>query len=231
MKVWRTFAAALLAMMPACAIAHLFHTGAEPPVTQLSRDYVVIRILLKDPRDYFEQIRGVYDGTIKVPAPVRSRAWLAKRPEHVMVFRGAEQRAWTSGTLRREVERIDRTRGLSLGLPIDRALAQRDRDAVESAFRDMFTVLVSELLGGIAERSEDTSTAHRLYQRAQRYYSEALEAYLVLHAPAASSLAGLALEGMGRSLGNTKTGAPPAPEAFERHRRRFMRAVMGGSSE
>ena len=227
----RAAAAVLLCIASSCALAHLFHSTTEAPLTQLSRDYFVIRVLLSDPRDHFEQIRGVYDGTIRVAPPVRSRAWLARRPEHIMVFRGADQRAASSGTLRRYVERVDRMRGRSVGTEIERSLAVRDREGLERGFREFFAVLVGELLSAIAQRPDDTAAAHRLYQHARRYYTDGLEAHLVLNAPAASSLAGAALDGMARALGNTKTGAPAAPEAFERQRRRFMRAVTERASE
>jgi hypothetical protein len=231
MIVGRAAAAALLCIAPTFALAHLFHSTTEPPLTQLSRDYAVIRVLLIDSRDLFEQIRGVYDGTIRVASPVRSRAWLARRPEHIMVFRGALQRAWSSGTLRRYVQRVDKMRGSSLGSEIERSLAARDREGIERGFREFFTVLVDDLLSTVADRADDTLAADRLYQHARRYYSDALEAHLALNAPAASSLAGAALNGMARALGNTKSGAPAAPEAFEKQRRRFMRAVTAHASE
>jgi hypothetical protein len=62
------------ALDPAFCSPSSLHTTAEPPATQLTRDYGAIRILLKDPGDYFSQIRQVMRANCMfLPPPALNR--------------------------------------------------------------------------------------------------------------------------------------------------------------
>src|SRR3954468_1265752 len=60
-----------------CSPASL-HTTVELPETQLTRDFMAIRILLKDPADNFDVIRMLYEGELQAPDLRLPAAWLSK---------------------------------------------------------------------------------------------------------------------------------------------------------
>jgi hypothetical protein len=76
------------------------HTTAEPPETQLPRDYGAIRILLKDPGNYFNQIRRVYVGELHVSPGTRGQPPVLKRAERAKLLKAEYQRNLWSGSLR-----------------------------------------------------------------------------------------------------------------------------------
>ena len=58
-----------------------------------------------------------------------------------------------------------------------------------------------------------------------RYYSVNLEGHLNTSRPLAATTARAALDAMARAFGDPETGAPPAPEGFDRQRRRLLRVL------
>jgi len=201
------------------------HTMVEPPETQLTRDFAAVRVLLKDPGDHFAQVRQVYEGAVHVPKAGRPRVWLAKKSERAAVFKADYQRQPWSGSLQQEADRIDAERGSVLAARIEAGLAAHDRDAVEAAFRQMFAVLLEELLVSIRERLGESVAVGRAFQHVRRYYGVGLEGYLTIQAPAAARSASTALDAMGRALDGLRTAAPLSRERFERERRMFVRTV------
>ncbi len=216
-----------LALAAGEAGAHLFHKSWEPPQTQLTRDTRTIQLLLDDPAERFELAREVYEGRTRVRLkPGGFRRWLVRPNEPGMVFKADYQLERWSGTLRTEAERIDRARGSRLHPRLDAALAGRDREAVRAALREMYVVLIEELLASLWERLDDAETAARLYELVRGYWSVNLEAYLNIRHPVAAPVAGAALESMSRAIGDPETGAPASPEVFDRQRRRFLRVLQ-----
>jgi hypothetical protein len=215
-----------LALGAAQAGAHLFHKGWTPPETQLTRDTRVVQLLVDDPAERFELAREVYEGRARVRLkPGGFRRWLVRPSEPGMVFKADYQLERWSGSLRAEAERIDRARGTRLQLRLEAALSGRDREGVRSGLRAMYAVLVEELLASLWERLDEPETAARLYQLVLGYWSVNLEGYLNIHHPAAAPVAGVALAAMERALGDSETGAPGSPEAFDKQRRRFLRIL------
>jgi len=203
-----------------CSPASL-HTTVELPETQLTRDFMAIRILLKDPADNFETIRMLYEGELQAPDLRRTAAWLAKRSG-----RGRLQTiASPVATLKSEAERIDREHGSALAARIADGLSRRDGAAAESAFRAMFAVLLDELLTSIGRQFDDPVTASRSFPHARRYYAEALEAHLTLKHPAAAASAGKSLAGMSRAVEESARERDSARVWFDRERQVFMRAI------
>ena len=203
-----------------CSPASL-HTTVELPETQLTRDFMAIRILLKDPADNFETIRMLYEGELQAPDLRRTTAWLAKRSG-----RGQLQTiAAPASTLKSEAARIDREHGSALAARIAEGLARRDGAAAESAFRAMFAVLLDELLTSIGRQFDDPVTASRSFPHARRYYAEALEAHLTLRHPAAAASAGNALAAMARAVEDSAREREGARVWFDRERQVFMRAI------
>jgi len=208
------------------AAAHLFHKSWEPPETQLTRDTRTIQLLLDDPAERFELAREVYEGRMRVRLkPGGFRRWLVRPNEPGMVFKGDYQLERWSGSLRTEAERIDQTRGTRLHPRLDAALAARDREAVRSALRAMYVVLLDELLASLWQRLDAPEAAARLYQLVLGYWGVNLEAYFNIRHPSAAPVAGAALDAMSRAIGDAETGAPAAPEVFDKQRRRFLRVL------
>ena len=219
-------ALAWLVLAPADAAAHLFHKIYEPPDTQMTRDARVLQLLLDDPAARFELARRVYEGETRVRLkPGGFRKWLKRPNEPGMVFKADYQLNRWSGSLRAEAARIDRERGTALAAGIEAGLDNRDREAVSATLREMFVVLLDELTESLWQRLDQSKTAARLYPYVSRYYSVNLEAYMNIRHPTDSTTARAALDAMARALPDPDTGAPPAPEAFDKQRRRFIRVL------
>src|ERR1041384_1267285 len=136
---------------PAFCSPGSLHTTVELPETQLTRDFMAIRILLKDPADNFETIRMLYEGELQAPDLRRTAAWLSKRSG-----RGRLQTiAAPVATLKSEAARIDRKHGSALAPRIADGLSRRDGAAAEGAFRAMFAVLLDELLTSVGRQFDD----------------------------------------------------------------------------
>jgi hypothetical protein len=206
--------------------AHLFHTSWEPPETQLTRDTRILQLLVDDPSERFELAREVYEGRTRVRLkPGGVRRWLVRPNEPGLVFKADYQLERWSGSLEKEAERIDHARGTRLHRRLDTALSARDREGVRAALREMYVVLLDELLASLWERLDDPPTAARLYQLVLGYWSVNLEAYVNIRHPAAAPVASAALAAMERALGDPESGAPAAPEVFDKQRRRFLRVL------
>ena len=215
---------ALTAASP--ATAHLFHKGWEPPETQLTRDTRTLRLLLADPEDRFGLAQAVWEGTTRVRyKPGGFRRWLVRPNEPGMVFKADYQLERWSGNLRSEAARIDLARATALAPRMETALAWRDRDGAEAVLREMYVVLLDELLETLWQRLDEPITAEPLYGYVLGYYSVNLEAYLNIRHPLAATTARSALDAIGRSLADRETGAPGSPEAFARQRTRFLRVL------
>jgi hypothetical protein len=204
------------------------HTTAEPPETQLTRDYGAIRILLKDPGNYFNQIRRVYVGELHVSPGTRGQPPVLKRAERAKLLKAEYQRNLWSGSLRQEAQRIDRERGTTLALTIDQGLQAHDRAKVEVAFRELFAILLDDLLLSIQQRLDQSVTVGRALQHARRFYGEGLDAHLTIHAPEQAARANFALDAMARAIEDLKAAKPSARDWFARERGNFMRAVNEG---
>ena len=213
-------------LAPGGAAAHLFHKMYEPPENQMTRDTRLLQLLLDDPAERFDLARRVWEGTTRVRVrPGGFRRWLVRPNEPGMVFKGDYQLQRWSGSLREEAGRIDAAHGTSLVARIDAGLATRNRDAVKAALREMYAVLLRELLEAVWARLEDAETVARLYPYALRYYSVNLEGHLNMRHPIAGASARAALDAMAAALGDPETGAPAAPEVFDRQRTRFLRVL------
>jgi len=217
-----------LAFDPAFCSPSSLHTTVEPPETQLTKDYAAIRILLKDPRDRFEQIRRIYTGEFHASAAARPPSPLLKNNSRAQLFKADYQRNPWAGSLRNEAQRIDRERGMTLTMTIDTGLQAGDRVAVETAFRGVFAVLLDDLLTSIQQRLDQAITVGRTLQHARRYYSESLDAYLSINAAPQATRASFALDAMARAIEDIKAGKPSARDWFARERTNFMRAVHEG---
>ena len=206
--------------------AHLFHKGWEPPETQLTRDTRTLQILLDDPEDRFALARAVWDGSARVRhKPGGFRRWLVRPNEPGLVFKADYQLQRWSGSLAGEAERIDGARGTTLARRLEAALAGRDRDGAKAVLREMYVVLLEELLESLWQRIDDPITAEPLYGFVLGYYAVNLEAYLNIHHPVAATTARSALDAMSRTLADGESGAPAAPETFARQRARFLRIL------
>jgi hypothetical protein len=225
----RVLVAAVLSqatLAPPDAAAHLFHKTYEPPETQLTRDTRLLQLLLDDPSERFDLARRVWEGTTRVRLkPGGFRRWLVRPNEPGMVFKADYQLNRWSASLEEEATRIDGERGTTFAARIEAALAARDRDGVKAALREMYVILIGELLESVWERLDQLETAARLYPFVLRYYTVNLEGYLNVRHPAAATTARAALDAMARALGDPETGAPPAPEVFDQQRRRLLRVV------
>jgi hypothetical protein len=221
-----TAAVGLMALVPASADAHLFHKMYEPPETQMTRDTRLLQLLLDDPSERFDLARRVWEGSERVRLkPGGFRRWLVRPNEPGMVFKADYQVERWSGSLKEEAARIDREHRTALEPRIEAALATRDRDGVKAALRTMYAIMLDELLESLWQRLDQPATAERLYGFVLRYYAVNLEAHLNIRYPAAATTARAALDGMGRTLADSESGAPPSPEAFDQQRRRLMRVI------
>jgi hypothetical protein len=204
------------------------HTTVEPPETQLTRDYAAIRILLKDPANYFNQIRRVYAGELHVSPAARNQPPVLKRADRAKLLKAEYQRNAWSGSLRQEAQRIDGERGTTLALTIDQGLQAHDRARVEVAFRELFAMLLDDLLLSMQQRLDQSVTVGRALQHARRFYGEGLDAHLTIHAPDQAARANFALDAMARAIEDLKAAKPSARDWFARERGNFMRAVNEG---
>jgi hypothetical protein len=217
---------ATLSLVPDVARAHLFHRLWEPPETQLTRDTRVLQLLVDDPAERFELARQVYQGQTRVRLkPGGFRRWLVRPGEPGMVFKASYQLQRWSGSLQSEAERIDEERGSRLGVRLDAALSARDRDGVRAALREMYAVLIEEMLEALWNRLDQPDTAQRLYGLVLGYWSVNLEAHFNIRHPGAAAVARTALDAMSRAIGDPETGALAAPEVFDKQRRRFLRIL------
>jgi hypothetical protein len=219
--------AAVMAFQTASpAGAHLFHKGWEPPETQLTRDTRTLQLLLDDPEDRFALARAVWEGTARVRhKPGGFRRWLVRPNEPGLVFKADYQLQRWSGSLRGEAERIDGARGTSLARRLEAALAGGDRDGAKAVLREMYVVLIEELLVSLWQRIDEPVVAEPLYGFVLGYYAVNLEAHLNIRHPVVATTARSALDAMSRTLADGETGAPAAPEAFARQRTRFLRIL------
>ena len=217
---------AALLLAPGDSSAHLFHKKYAPPETQLTRDARVLQLLVGDPTDRFELARSVYEGDTRVR--LRSgayRAWLRRPSEPGLVFKAHYQLNRWSGSLKTEALRIDRERGTALAARIEAGLGGRDGQTVLAALRQMFLVLLGELLESLWQRLDRAEVAARLYPYVSSYYGVNLEGHMNARHPSAATTARAALDTMARALPDPETGAPASPEAFDRQRRRFVRVL------
>jgi hypothetical protein len=225
-RVAATVVAASIVLFFGEANAHLFHKGWEPPETQLTRDTRVLQLLVDDPAGPFELARRVYEGQERARLkPIGFRRWLTRPNEPGLVFKADYQLERWSGSLRGEAERIDAARGTRLAPRLAAALTAHDRDGARAALREMYGVLVEELLASLWNHLDQPEVATRLYQFVLGYWSVNLESYFNIHHPVAASVARTALEAMSRAIGDAESGAPAAPEAFEKQRTRFLRII------
>jgi LPS sulfotransferase NodH len=130
--------------------------------------------------------------------------------------------------LQQEVHRIDRDRGTTLVLTIDRGLQARDHVKVETAFREVFAILLDDLLISIQQRLAQSVTVGRALQHARRFYGEGLDAYLSINAPKEAARASFALDAMTRAVEELKAGKSFARDWFARERGNFMQAINEG---
>jgi hypothetical protein len=72
---------------------------------------------------------------------------------------------------------------------------------------------------------DDIETTERLYPFVLRYYAVNLQGHLNIRHPAAGAAAEATLAAIARTLGDSETSAPPAPEAFDRQRARLLRVL------
>ena len=217
------------ALDPAFCAPGLLHTTVELPETQLTRDFMAIRLLLKDPSDHFDVIRMLYEGELQAPELRRTGTWLSKRSD-----RGRLRITDASiPKLKKEAIRIDAEYALMLEASISDSLLRRDRFDVEVAFRKLFSVLLDELLSSISRQIDegDAATASRLFPHARRYYTEALEAYLALKHPDRSAVADHALAAMSRALETVVSEPRSSKDWFEQERGRFIGAIRTAANE
>jgi hypothetical protein len=216
----------IAAFAPADVAAHLFHKTYEPPENQMTRDTRLLQLVLDDPAERFDLARQVWDGTTRVRVkPGGFRKWLVRPGEPGMVFKADYQLHRWSGSLKAEAARIDKRYGTTFGERVETGLAQRNRDQVKSALREMYVVLLRELLDAVSAHLEDVETTERLYPFLLRYYAVNLQGHLNMRNPAAAGAAEATLAAIARALGDSETGAPPSPETFDRQRARLLRVL------
>jgi hypothetical protein len=217
--------ASLLLLGPGEASAHLFHRSWAPPETQLTRDTRTLQLLLDDPAGRFDLARRVYEGELRGRPGAGARRWLVRSTEPGRVFKADYQLNRWSGSLKSEAERLDREHGTRLAGPLAAALATGNREGARAALREMYAVLLEEMLDALWERLDEFEPAERLYQFVLAYWSVNLESYFNIRHPVAGAVARTALDAISRALGEPETGAPAAPEAFDKQRRRFLRIL------
>jgi hypothetical protein len=149
------------------------HTSEEPPDLPLTRDYALLRVLLKDPAGQFEHMRWLYNGALRAPKTEPVSGFLGKRTEPLTLAHDLH----APQSLRAVAERIDHHRGTRIATTIEQGLVERNRAAIEAGFRQMFAVLVDETLAGIQARLGQSGVA-RSFQYVRRFYSSGLEAHL-----------------------------------------------------
>jgi len=213
-------------LAPSDAAGHLFHKMYEPPENQMTRDTRLLQLILDDPAERFNLARQVWEGTTRVRVrPGGFRKWLVRPGEPGMVFKADYQLLRWSGSLKAEAARIDGRHATALVERIESGLAQRNRDAVKSGLREMYVILLGELLDAVWARLDDVETTERLYPFVLRYYAVNLQSYLNIRRPAAAATAEATLGAIARALGDSESNLPPAPEVFERQRARFLRVL------
>jgi hypothetical protein len=215
------------ALDPEFCAPGLLHTTVELPETQLTRDFLAIRLLLKDPSDHFEVIRMLYEGELQAPELRQTAAWLSKRSGRGRL----EFSKAPMPTLKKEAARIDVERVSKLDSSISHSLSSRNRAELEAAFRRLFAVLLDELLTSISRQIDDPTTASRLFPHARRYYTEALEAHLLLQHPSEATTASNSLTAMSRALEAAGASPTSAKEWFEKERARFMGSINAAANQ
>lgn len=214
------------ALAPSGARGHLFHKVYEPPENQMTRDTRLLQLILDDPSERFDLARQVWDGTTRVRLkPGGFRRWLVRPNEPGMVYKADYQLHRWSGSLKAEARRIDEQYGTNLMIRIETGLTEHSRDAVTTALREMYVVLLRELLEALWQHLDEPAVAAWLYPFVLRYYTVNLEAFLNTSRPVAATTARAALDAMGRAIGDAETGAPPAPNVFDQQRRRLLRVI------
>ena len=184
--------------------------------------------LLKDPADHFSTDSPSVCGRIACFSAARAQPSVLKRAERAKLLKAEYQRTPWSGSLRQEVQRIDRERGTTLALTIDRGLQAHDRVKVETTFREVFAILLDDLLFSIQHRLAQSATVGRALQHARRFYAEGLDAHLSINAPEQAARASFALDAMARAIEEFKAGKSSARDWFARERGNFMRAINEG---
>lgn len=204
------------------------HTTLDPPETQLTRDNVAIRTLLKDTGDHFGQIRRIYTGEIHVVPSSNARPALLQRGSRGGLFKPYYQRNLWDGSLRQEAERLDIERGTALAVSIDDGIQAGDRAKIEAALRATFAGLLDDLLISIEQKLDTSVNVERTLQHARRYYSEGLDAYLSINATPQANRASYALDAMVKAAEDIRAGKSTAKDWFAHERTNFMRAVNEG---
>jgi len=211
---------------PVAGEAHLFHSVYAPRDNQLTRDYLVLVQLAEYPYERFDVAAAVYRGAERVRLkPGGFRTWLRRPLEPGLVFKAGHQLNRWQGHLKAEARRVDRRWGTTLDSRIEAALAARDAPGVRAAFRELFVYLLAELFEATAARLAEPEAPLQLYQFVDRYFTVAHEAYLNLHHRPSALALRATLAAVERALGEPARGIPPAPEAFEQQRRRFLRTL------
>jgi hypothetical protein len=204
------------------------HNVAEPPDTPLSRDYVLIRQLLRNPNNQFELIERIYGGALHAPTALGAPSSALKRADRARLIRPVyHSQTWT-GSLREEASRIDAVRGTHLSAGIERGLQDKDAQQVATGLRQLFAMLLDELLQSVEQRVDSSVAVSRGIRYARRYYQDALEAYLTINSPAQAAQASAALEAMSQAGRETDRDRSPVRKLFMRERANFTRAVREG---
>jgi hypothetical protein len=224
---WRTIGphlgALLLVLIPGAVEGHLFHRVFELPDTQLTRDYALLVRLIDYPYERFEVAAQVYRGEQRVRLrPGGFRGWLKRPLEPGLVFKAEYQVNRWAGSLEREAQRLDRAYGTTLHRRIEAGLRARDAEAVKAAGREMFAYLIRELFEVLWAHLGEAEAPPRLYAFLGRYFSVGLEAFLNLNHRARYLVLRATLDAVERTLGAADRGVPPAPEAFQQQRARFL---------
>jgi hypothetical protein len=204
------------------------HTTVEPPETQLTRDYRAIRILLKDARDQFRNVRRIYEGELHASPALSPNSAVLKRADRAQLAMPAYRRQPWSGSLRQEVERIDRLRRTAFNEGIQAGLERHEATRIESAFRQFFASILEELLVSVEQRLDRSIVVDRAIQHARRYYGEGIEGYLNIRAPEQAQRAQLSLDAMERALQEFAAGDISARAWFARERVTFTNALREG---
>jgi hypothetical protein len=216
----------ILLLLPGAGEGHLFHKVFELPDTQLTKDYVVLLRLIDFPDERFDLAEQVYRGEQRVRLkPGGFRRWLKRPLEPGMVFKADYQvNRWT-GSLESEAQRLDETYGTALHQRVEAGLRARNAEAVRGACREMFFYLMRELFEALSAHLGEPEAPPRLYNVLSRYFSVSLEAFLNLNYRANYVVLRAVLDAVERTLGDPDRGIPPAPEALQQQRVRFLRLL------
>jgi hypothetical protein len=204
------------------------HTTVEPPETQLTRDSAAIRLLLKDVGDHFAQIRKIYTGESHIAVSINGGSTSLQRGNHNGLFKPDYQRNPWNGSLRQEVQRLDRESGTDLAASIEKGIQTGDRGVVEAALRATFAGLLDDLLIAIESRLDTSANIERALQHARRYYSEGLDAYLSINAAEQARRASYSLDAMVKAAEDVRAEKPGGRDWFSHERVNFANAITEG---